>query len=123
MGAYRLRRESDAGDSDELLPHPEPEVPAREAREDEIPGGARQLGKWAAAAGWSVDFRYARGSIRSGKRKFRVVDSVAVRLAHPATGHQAVAVWVNGSADAAWIRLAGGPWFPSEVSHVKAAIK
>jgi hypothetical protein len=71
---------------------PAPEVPVRPARDDEVPAGAVRLMRAAGTAGWAVEATYARGTYP--RREPRVVDSLAVRLSHPA-GLRAVAVWID----------------------------
>lgn len=45
-----------------LIPHPEPEVPCRDANEDEIPNAAKRMRKLAETNGWKVRATYARGT-------------------------------------------------------------
>lgn len=75
-------------------PHPDPEVPARPAAEDEIPAGARKVRKLAEAAGWLVSPTYARGTAidRHGKPG-ALRHSLALRMTLPGTRHRAVAIW------------------------------
>lgn len=98
------------GEDKALAPHPEPEVPCREATEEEIPRAAKLMRKRAEAAGWSVRATYARGTVMhlTGKPG-KVVDSIALRM-HKANRY-AWAMWYDGSFETAqtWERGQGFP--------------
>lgn len=86
------------------VPHPRPEVPATAVGldDDRVPLGARRLAKAAHLAGWRVLARYARGTTLDARgRPGRVVDDLALRLQRGRQG--AVAHWVNGAFDMAYV--------------------
>lgn len=66
------------------------EVLARTATPEEIPEGARRIGRAAEAAGFDVATTYARDE--GG-------DNVMVSMRHPATGARVVGVWVGKTFD------------------------
>lgn len=74
--------------------HPEPLVPARDAREVELPSAARSVRKLAEAHGWIVWCTYALGWVLGAKGDTRsLTHSVALRMSREATEHRLVAVW------------------------------
>lgn len=92
--------------------HPEPIIRARPAEEDEMPRTATSLIKKATAAGWSATASYAKGwTLETPRTESKVASSVVVRLSLPAAAARAVAVWVDGKFDTAfvWAR-----WSPLE---------
>lgn len=71
-----------------------------DARDDQIPRGAKALMKAAQAAGWLVRVTYVHALMppKRGAEDWWDVHNVAVRLAHP-DGRRAWGCWVNGGWD------------------------
>lgn len=91
---------------------PAPEVPGRAAEKHEVPRGAVTLGNAARKAGWEVEVRYARGPWLDASGEFAyVVDSVLLRMRHPADGQRAAATWVRKpTGDAEKYAYSAGHW-------------
>jgi hypothetical protein len=79
------------------VPHPAPEVPARDAMSDEVPATAQRLAAAATAARWEWRVTYARGTPLLGGD---LVDSIVVRLR--SRHRMAVGVWVDGKFKSGW---------------------
>lgn len=106
------------GQSPTYIPHPQPEVMARPAQPHEIPLGARRMAKVAEANDWNVLITYARGTTLTARGLAgKVVDDLLLRMARPAPGGYATAVasWIDGGFDLAYISL------PGEVGHKVSA--
>lgn len=97
---------------------PAPEVPCRLALAREVPAGALALQRAAEGAGWHVGVTYARGT-RVGRAP-KVVDSIAVRLRRK--GARAWAVWLDGKADGAALRLSGWGYLACGVMQLRRIV-
>lgn len=74
--------------------HPAPLVPARGAREVEIPSAARGVRKLAEGNSWIVRCTYALGWVLGARGETRALThSLALRMSREATEHRLVAVW------------------------------
>jgi hypothetical protein len=110
VACYPLNREArrrwHAEQAPAYVPHPEPEVYARDAQPAEVPLGARRIAKTAEANGWNVRITYARGTVlRANGKPGKVVDDILVRMARPTVGGYscAVATWIDGSYEFAYV--------------------
>lgn len=76
-----------------------------DARDDQIPRGAKTLVKAAQAAGWLVRVTYAHALMppKRGTEDWWDAHTVAVRLAHP-DGRRAWGCWSNGTWDGGQVR-------------------
>ena len=84
--------------------HPEPIVRARPAEPTELPRTAASLVKRAEAQGWTVTATYAQGwTLESTRTVSRIASSIVVRLSFPLAAARAVAVWVDGKFDTAFV--------------------
>lgn len=100
------RRRWQAEQAPKYVPHPQPEVRARDAQPSEIPIGARRIAKVADANGWNCNITYARGTTLTARGlPGKVVDSILVAMARPTVGGYqcAVASWIDGGFDLAYI--------------------
>lgn len=97
-------------------PHPAPEVPLRDATDEEVCLGARRVVKAATTAGWLTLPTYARGTaIDRHGHPGALIHSLALRMAFPRTRYRAVAVWtaaalsdpLKWSSDCAYAGLVG----------------
>jgi hypothetical protein len=79
------------------VPHPAPEVPARDAMPNEVPATAQRLAAAATAARWEWRVTYARGTPLLGGD---LVDSIVVRLR--SRYRMAAGVWVDGKFKSGW---------------------
>lgn len=111
-------------DAAERVPHPAPQVPARQAYAGEVPSGARALAELAAARGWQGAITYARGNgvHSSHGAVLGLRHSLAVRLWHP-DGRRAVALWLNAAAAGGWTMVPGDMPRKVGVKAVTAWIK
>lgn len=86
-----------AVDLDVPVEHPtqlEPEIPARPAMHDELPGSAASLDRQAAAKGWTVEAWLMRGPLMDARWKFsRMRTSIVLRFLRD--GHGLVASWAE----------------------------
>jgi hypothetical protein len=76
-----------------------PEVTARDATDDEIPGGCKIVRNAGTRNGWTVhSLHYARGPIYHGTSGdfLRMIDSVVLRMDKPGYG-RVVATWEDGN--------------------------
>lgn len=90
------------------VPHPIPEVPARDAQPHEIPIGAKRIIKVALANGWELRVKpqYARGhSLTARGTAGKVVDNVTVACIRGRA--HLIATWVDGAFDFAYVRNPG----------------
>jgi hypothetical protein len=82
------------------IPHPEPEVRARQAQPSEIPRGAKVITRVAEANGWSVAASYARGtSMHANGKPGRLVESCLLGMTREADKGRVVATWHDNSFD------------------------
>lgn len=103
MSTWTMPRRVWPSQDQALIPHPEPEVPCRDANEDEIPNAAKRMRKLAEANGWEIRSTYARGT-RTGNRP-KVVDSLALRM--HANYNRAIAIWIDGKWSLGLVALVG----------------
>jgi hypothetical protein len=92
------------------VPHPEPEVWARDAQPEEVPAGARRIAKVAEAHGWRVRTTYARGTTLTARgTPGRVVDDILLRMSRPVGDGYAHAVgcWEDGKFDLSYVGAPG----------------
>lgn len=79
-------------DAGVVFPAPPPEMPARPALRDDLPGPALRLDKLAGENGWEVEAWIMRGMLMDVRWKpNRILTSVVIRLQRD--GHQLVATW------------------------------
>lgn len=92
-----------------LPEYPEPEVGARDALSEEIPGGARTFMKKLAGIPHRVTF--ARGWLPGAHGEpTRLVDSIAVRVSPiPFKGVTLVCMWIDGRSAGCVMRTVNGP--------------
>jgi hypothetical protein len=111
LSCFPLRVEWDGGvqDANRVVPWPQPEVPARAvAPGDPVPVAARRLAdRLMRITEGLAGARYSRGTSMVRGKPGSVVDAVAVRGRRP-DGRAAVAVWIDGKLDGAWLRSVGG---------------
>jgi hypothetical protein len=91
----------------------------RLAEPAEVPAGARRIAAIAEAAGWTVVATYARGTWPS--KTPRVVDSLALRMRHPA-GRRSWALWHDGKFHAACSWAADRPIRMHNATALKAVL-
>lgn len=118
------RRAWRAAQQPAYVPHPEPEVRARQAQPDEIPTGAKRIAKTAGAHGWAVRVWYSRGTTLTARGlPGKVVETVLVGMIRPADRSRAVASWLDGAFELAYIGLRGGLAVRVGARALKAAVE
>jgi hypothetical protein len=102
------RRAYDAAQSPPYVPHPLPEVLARDAQPHEVPLGAKRIAKIAEAAGWLTAVTYSRGTTMTARGATgKVADCLVLRAMRPADMAHAVASWLDGGFEFAYVGLRG----------------
>jgi hypothetical protein len=98
---------------------PPPTILARPIALEDCPGGAKAIWRKAEKEGWEVKASYAKGPwLHAGGERFRVLESVGLRMYHRGTARGAVAIWITDAKgkfgfESAWWRDYASriPWY------------
>lgn len=110
--------------SQEIPPHPAPEVAARPAAPEEIPSGAARVIRLAESLGWEALPTYARGTAMDRRgHAGALIHSLAVRMAFPGTRVRAVAVWTSPAVSGGLMKWTSAGAFAWTVGGLAQLIK